>query len=284
MLSDHRRARLHTDRTENMAMDFSDLDFLAMDDNDDLLLTQVCEKIESEIAVMDGEALSNLSLTQTVREYNIRDDMLMKDEPMDIACIMDPPTVHGTFDVLPSGGIQRFATPFSDVEVNELINAQENANTKKNTTWSVRVFESWRYYRNGLGQGYIVPLKEMTAEQMNHYLGRFILETRKKDGNPYPPRSLYLISCGLLRHLRDEKVYDKNFMDTKNLEFTEFRRVLDARMKELLKQGFGTKVKQAQPILPEDESKLWENGVFGDKTAETLQCTVFFYACKLFGL
>ena len=112
------------------------------------------------------------------------------------------------------------------------------------------MFESWRDYRNGLGKGYIGQLKEMTVEQMNHYLGRFILETRKED----PPRSLYLISCGLLHHLRDEKVYDKNLMDTKNLEFTEFRRVLDARMKELLKQGLGTKIKQ-----------LWEkNGVFGD--------------------
>ena len=60
MLSDHRCARLLTDRKENIAMDFSDLDFFATADNEDFLLTQVCEKIESEIAVMDGEALGNL--------------------------------------------------------------------------------------------------------------------------------------------------------------------------------------------------------------------------------
>lgn len=44
------------------------------------------------------------------------------------------------------------------------------------------------------------------------------------------------------------------------------------------------KVKQAQAVLPEDEKVLWEKGVFGNSTAEALQSTVFFYACKLFAL
>ena len=36
--------------------------------------------------------------------------------------------------------------------------------------------------------------------------------------------------------------------------------------RDLLSNGLGTKVKQADPILPEDESVLWEKGVFGVKT------------------
>lgn len=43
-------------------------------------------------------------------------------------------------------------------------------------------------------------------------------------------------------------------------------------------------VKQAQAVLPEDEEILWEKGVFGNSTAEALQSTLFFYACKLFAL
>lgn len=82
----------------------------------------------------------------------------------------------------------------------------------------------------------------MNTEEMKYYLGRFIAEARKQDGQPYPPRSLYLISYGLLRHLRDKKVYDKIFLCTKTLEFSEFRKILDSRMKELLQMGFGTKV------------------------------------------
>ena len=55
-------------------------------------------------------------------------------------------------------------------------------------------------------------------------------------------------------------------------------------MKELLARGVGTKVKQAEQLFPEDEENIWEKGIFGAKNAETLQCTVFFYACKVFGL
>ena len=29
---------------------------------------------------------------------------------------------------------------------------------------------------------------------------------------------------------------------------------------------------------------IWEKNVFSDKSAESLQCTMFFYVCKLFGL
>ena len=104
------------------------------------------------------------------------------------------------------------------------------------------MFESWRAHRNSYGES-VKELHDMNTEEMNYYLGRFIAEARKQDGQPYPPRSLYLISCGLLRHLRDKKVYDKNFLCTKTLEFSEFRKILDARMKELLQMGFGTKVR-----------------------------------------
>lgn len=55
-------------------------------------------------------------------------------------------------------------------------------------------------------------------------------------------------------------------------------------MKSLIELGIGCTTKQADPILPEDEAKLWDVGVFGKKNAEQLQKTIFFYACKIFGL
>jgi hypothetical protein len=42
--------------------------------------------------------------------------------------------------------------------------------------------------------------------------------------------------------------------------------------------------RQADPIWPEDEEKLWQKGVFGKENSEQLQHTMFFYSCKLFGL
>ncbi|XP_053384594.1 uncharacterized protein LOC128550162 [Mercenaria mercenaria] len=90
--------------------------------------------------------------------------------------------------------------------------------------------------------------------------------------------------CGLLRHLREHGVHDMNFLDKNNPAFAEFYSVLDSKMKNLLDQGLGTDTKQADPISGDDENKLWESGVFGLKDSKTLQLTVFFYACKLFGL
>lgn len=282
-------------------------DFSAFDvfqaDIDDLTLSQVCEQMEKENAVFEG--FDKLTMSQTMQAYGFShhadpldhmdfcsyeqtdfgSNMVNFDvnlPELSDADVLVEPEIKPTASVSATENT-RFVAPLSETDVKKLIDSQENVNTKKNTTWALRVFESWRAHRNSYGES-VKELHDMNTEEMNYYLGRFIAEARKQDGQPYPPRSLYLISCGLLRHLRDKKVYDKNFLCTKTLEFSEFRKILDARMKELLQMGFGTKVKQAQAVLPEDEKVLWEKGVFGNSTAEALQSTVFFYACKLFAL
>lgn len=174
----------------------------------------------------------------------------------------------------------RFGQPVSDDEIFKLIKDQENVNTKNNTKWAMNLFEKWRANR----RENIPDFKLMTTEQMSFWLGRFVMEARKRDGTEYPPRSIYLILCGLLRYLKDNGVYDKNFLDENNGEFTDFRKLVDARMKSLIDKGFGCSLKQADPILPKDEETLWQKHVFGKESAEQLQHTVFFYACKVFGL
>jgi len=52
-------------------------------------------------------------------------------------------------------------------------------------------------------------------------------------------------------------------------------------MNDLLNRGFGTKVKKAEPVLPDDEHLNWGNVVFGDKTAEILQFTMFFFQLSI---
>lgn len=304
-------ADLHT-------INLNDIDFLTSE-IDDGTLSQVCDQMEKEEATF--EELQNLSLSQMLAKYDDdnagneteheekMEDLLMcqmlgksdnigdefnDEDKMDVLCDMNfnvmtndakieflnpPVQSHITSEK------QRFANPVSDEDITELLSNQENINTKKNTRWATRVFEMWRQNRNSIrSDRYIPDLAKMTTEEMNFFLGRFVVEARKMDGEPYPPRSLYLIVCGLLRYLRDENVLDKNFLDTSNLLFSEFRKILDARMKELLKLGYGTKTKQAEPLLPENEAVLWDKGVFGDSSSESLQSTVFFYACKLFAL
>lgn len=76
--------------------------------------------------------------------------------------------------------------------------------------------------------------------------------------------------------MRDKTVYVKNFLDEKNVAFVEFRKVLDTKMKSLTEKGIECTTKQADPILPEEEAKLWDVGVFGRQNAEQLLKIVFF--------
>ncbi|XP_062597801.1 uncharacterized protein LOC134259217 [Saccostrea cucullata] len=55
-------------------------------------------------------------------------------------------------------------------------------------------------------------------------------------------------------------------------------------MAELTAQGVGTSTKQAKPISEEAENVLWEKGLLGNNTGESMLNTVFFYNCKMFGL
>ncbi|CAC5385968.1 unnamed protein product [Mytilus coruscus] len=177
----------------------------------------------------------------------------------------------------------RFTAPVSDEDIEKLISSQTNANTKKNTKWSIGVFNEWRIARSKHGDN-IADIHMLEAAEMNHWLQRFVIEVRNKKGEEYPPKSLYSIICGLLRYCKDMNVNDKNFLEEKYLRFVTFRRVLDSRMKELLSKGFGTKVKRADPLSLQDEENLWQKGFFGITNSVSLQHTSFFYACKLFGL
>ena len=160
----------------------------------------------------------------------------------------------------------------------------ENKNTRKQTNWAMHLFEKWRKFRNNLSCGEAISsLENMNMEQLNKNLSLFFLEIRKPDGQPYPGQTLYIIALGLLRYLREKNI-DVNIFDKKDATFSQFRSVLYARMKELKAAGIGTHVKQAMPITPELEDKLWKEGLLGAHSSKALFNSVYFYNCKLFGL
>lgn len=47
-------------------------------------------------------------------------------------------------------------------------------------------------------------------------------------------------------------------------------------MKHLHSQGLGTTPKQAEPLTPEDEEKMWASGVLGDHSPQALLDTMVF--------
>ena len=176
-----------------------------------------------------------------------------------------PPTEEAKPSVKTENCNERFLVPVSDEEIETLISAQTNANTMKNTKWAVGAFDEWRAARARNYGDSIQEIHCMSAENMNYWLQRFVMEVQKRKRGAYPPKSLYYVICGLLRRCRDMNVTDKNFLDEKDGRFIPFRRVLDARMKEILAKGVGTKIRRADPISEEDEEKLWQNGIWNDK-------------------
>ena len=123
-----------------------------------------------------------------------------------------------------------------------------------------------------------MPLDFSTANYgiIDYWLGIFVLEARRKDGQPYPPNTLYNIITGIQRYYKNElKRVDLNLLDEKNHYFTSFRETLDSRMKELTEMGL-IFAKGSDPVTEDDEKKLWETKVLNVDTAKGLSNCVFF--------
>ena len=109
--------------------------------------------------------------------------------------------------------------------------------------------------------------------QLDHWLSKFVVETRRSDGALYPPNTLYAICCGLLRAVRELRP-QINFL--KDPEFSGFRKTLDGEMKRLRATGLGTKCKQAEPLTVAEENQLWEKGLLGNHSPQVLLDTMLF--------
>ncbi|XP_062597919.1 zinc finger MYM-type protein 2-like [Saccostrea cucullata] len=172
----------------------------------------------------------------------------------------------------------RFEKPVSATEISALKKNQESKNTRRNTSWAVKVFNDWKSQRNQQQPGdfKIIPeILRSTYQELAYTLSCFVIETRRADDSPYPPRTLYQIGSGILRYMREEGVHDMNFLDVKDARFHDFRKTLDARMKELASQGIGVSITQADPLTPEQEDVLWEKKLLGAHTSKSYINTEF---------
>ena len=124
----------------------------------------------------------------------------------------------------------------------------------------------------------------MPAADLGYWMGKFVMEVRKKDGSEYPPKSLYALVCCFKRYYEQHGVHDVNPLSPTNPVFGNFWQTLDAEMKRLHGSGLGAHPKRAEPITPEEEALLWSSGQFGTHNAKVILNTVYFYNCKVFGL
>ena len=118
-------------------------------------------------------------------------------------------------------------------------------------------------------------ITDMTKEQMQYWLVRFVLEVRKKCGDVYTPNFLHHIVVGVMRHVRwtgQPSIYF--FKDPK---FIDFHCTLYAEMRRLQQQGVGSVRRQAERLSEDEEDSIWAKGSLGDNNPQSLLDTVVFY-------
>ena len=87
------------------------------------------------------------------------------------------------------------------------INNRIPANTKKNTNWAIKTWNTWADWRNGEQEGDIpvIPKDESIGKLLDSNFGQllslFVTEVTRQDGDYYPLNTLYNICCGLNRYV-----------------------------------------------------------------------------------
>lgn len=101
-----------------------------------------------------------------------------------------------------SSNSRPFAPVKTDTEI-ELARAKGvPKKTQEDTKYCVNLWDAWTRYRLETTGATIKPLSKLSRKELQHWLTRFVLEVRKKDGSQFSPNSLHHICCGLMRYLR----------------------------------------------------------------------------------
>ena len=193
----------------------------------------------------------------------------------------------------PSASGARFAHPLSSKQLENACSKYIPTNTRKNNAWACKVFDEWLVQRNGQVTSDKEKMPDVlrtvqAVPTIDHVLAAFVIESRRKDGNYYPPNSLKNILSALFRVMKDTFGAGSivTFMENKTQEkdYPKLHNAMDRHFRMLREKGVGVERKQAEFISPEDERVMWEKGVLGTDTPRALLQTVFFYNGKSFCL
>ena len=119
-------------------------------------------------------------------------------------------------------------------------------NTNKSTKWALNNLEAWMKARNTSYPDDPVPkdiLLSSDPELLNLHLSRFVIETRKANGEVYPPSTLHQLLCGILRFMREHNPECPNFLDKSDNRFRRLQGTLDSYFHKLHSEGIGRHVK-----------------------------------------
>ena len=113
-------------------------------------------------------------------------------------------------------------------EIDELKQPNPPLNMKRSTNWAVKKSTNLV----GMAQSAvedkdelcpeIVVTSKCTVGLLNKWLPVYVMETRNKNCDPFPPKTLYSLLTGILRHMRTENPSYPNFLGKKTLLLSNF--------------------------------------------------------------
>ncbi len=181
----------------------------------------------------------------------------------------------------------RFKGATSDTELQELAGKRFVKSTDRKISWAVNLFKMWRENRieEGTGEGEIswcdLDRPDLDPEVLAHVLPTFINEIKRADGEDYPPNTVYSIIV-MLQLFFEKKGKTWKLLDGKI--FNSVRNTVDNIMKRRSMARIAQKVKRSEPISINDEEEMWDFGVLGEESPDTLRNTVMYLISLTFAL
>ena len=185
-------------------------------DIDDMTLSQICTYMENEHEAF--KRIEDLSLSQALDKYEVDMEMDSAEiQQFNFQLTEEPITADNVIQQLEKAATKTNTTnsryTFSnDSDIENLIRSTESKNTRRNTNWSVTTFNDWRTVRMEQTGCAIPELATFSVVDVNQWSSKFAVETRRKDGKPYSPKTLYMLCVGILRYLRENGNHI-NFLD-----------------------------------------------------------------------
>ena len=144
----------------------------------------------------------------------------------------------------------------SDEEISEINETAASKNTARATKTWMSAWAEWCKARN-----INVNMESYCPQALDGLLNKFYVEIRKKDGTDYEPDSLRVMQAAIDRYLRHNN-YPVSIITSR--EFTKSQETLDAKAKQLRRQGKGKRPNKAQPYTETDEEIFWGEGKLGN--------------------
>ena len=123
-------------------------------------------------------------------------------------------------------------------------------NTAASAKWALVNFNAWRQSRNKCFSGN--PEKQVPGNfsegtddpaALCKRLTLYVAETRKQDGSEYPPKTLYSLLTGLLRHSHAQNPNCPSFPNNRDHRFDALHNAVDNVFRKLHQTGVGSETK-----------------------------------------